>query len=1232
MKRIIALLLTICILASLFSGCSFFGKKKLTIMMYVVGSDLESEGGCASADFQEIMNSKLNLNQVDFLIYTGGAKSWKQNISSRINTVYRLTEKMGKKSMEQVSQTSTAADMGDPAQLSAFLNFGYENYPAEQYALICWDHGGGPNQGFGYDENHKDFLEISEFSAAFENSPFKGDNKLSWIGFDACLMGSIEIGDALKNYANFMIASEELEPGTGWDYSFLSLIGGNYSPQGTARACIDTFNNYEPVSALTGYGSYMLPEELTIKSPITLSCVDLQKIDPLNQAVNNLFTAMDNSLQQGKLQPLVNSRGSLYAFGQTTSTISGTELDLVDIGQLASVCTDFPQEAQAVQNALNDYIVYHQSNIDDTTGASIYYPYTGVYTFMVLGGDEAYTRYASSPGYVKYISDFTDQYYKGVKKQDKTVTRSTTALSGAQADKDKITVTLTADQKKTFSRAYVNVLEKLSDELNSSNNDYVGLLLDYQVDPDADGNISIDADLSVPVHTLGTEKNFWPMRQTSSSGGKSFYQSLRTLVVAAPEEMPYTAWEHVSFNAVQTADSDDLAVFNVSYADDTGYSLGKNDVDLDHWNYFDNNTIARMKKYNADGSLSPFSEWETNGVLLMRDSPIDDESVIRMTPLSECGYGDYYYQVVIEDVNGNRQASDLFSFTQGEKYEEVVEKTPSGELTYRVFSDHVEADKYNGTDNKLVIPEKYKELPVTVIGREFMSTDSQVREIEVNNPDTRLEFRAFYSAHAKKITFPEGMTEVGDHAFSYSYFEEIVLPSTVEKIGRRAFARCYSLESLTLPAGLKEIGIGAFAGLEKSNNISFAGDNANYKIENDFLLSKDGKILYSRFTESNECVVPDGVEEIASWSCMGAKVRLDSEINSIGVDNRVTSVKLSDSVRIIHSDAFRDSYLTELTIPDSVQYLGHNAFANYELEYSDPSMAFPGEEPPEHVAVTIGSGLSWIGKEVFGANSPRSVEVSEENEYFSAADGKLMNKAGDREIELAALSEYDLKREAEYKTLEYLRTQLDMSNYKPSGSDEYSYEGNSYSQTYYPNDKTDPGWKPELTLGDKQITMPCTVQDILDAGFKYNNPADADKKLSAETGSNYAGIHFEDANGKKFETFVTNPTDKEISVADAAVQTITVKCENGVDYLSNGLTCAMDIKSVVKKYPNPQVYLSHSNDKDTLLSLVYESDVESNEKASIEITITLAYLYNYETGELTPYSDTFAYRTYTFSS
>ena len=106
-----------------------------------------------------------------------------------------------------------------------------------------------------------------------------------------------------KNYANFMIASEELEPGTGWDYSFLSLIGGNYSPQGTARACIDTFNNYEPVSALTGYGSYMLPEELTIKSPITLSCVDLQKIDPLNQAVNNLFTAMDNSLQQGKLQP-----------------------------------------------------------------------------------------------------------------------------------------------------------------------------------------------------------------------------------------------------------------------------------------------------------------------------------------------------------------------------------------------------------------------------------------------------------------------------------------------------------------------------------------------------------------------------------------------------------------------------------------------------------------------------------------------------------------------------------------------------------------------------------------------------------------------------------------------------------------------------------------------------------------------------------------------------------------
>ena len=1231
MKRVLAAILILCMMAPLFSGCSMSSNgKKLTIMMYVVGSDLESEGGCASADFQEILNSDLDLNQVNYLIYTGGSKSWKQNISSRINSVFQVTETNGSKQMELVSQTDSAYDMGDPNQLSSFLNFAYENYPADQFGLICWNHGGGPNQGFGYDENFEDFLEVSEFSSAFENSNFKGENKLDWIGFDACLMGSVEIGDALKNYANYLIASEELEPGAGWDYSFLSELKGDYSPRHIAQTCIDTFYTAESVSALMSYGSLMT-SGIMVKPPVTLSCVDLQKIEPLNQAINTLFSAMDSSLQGGNILPLVYSRQSLNTFGMTSSTASGTELDLVDIGELASVSVDYPTESQAVQTALNDYVVYSKSGIEGAAGASIYYPFSGVYTFMLYGGSESYGNYDSSPGYVNYIRNFTDECYRGIVKQEKSLTRGTSALEGAQADGDKITVTLSEAQKKTFSRAYVNILEdtKYMDE-EYMNNDYVGLLLDYQVEPDADGNITIDADLSVPVVINDNEQNFWPMRQISSKGGRSVYQTLRTLVLAAPEEMPFTAWEHVSFNAELEDGSDELEIIGISYADDTGFSLGKKDVDLDNWNYYQNNTVTRMMKKNEDGTLPPFSEWESRDTLLMRDSPIEQNTLFKMVPLSECSYGDYYYQIVIEDVNGNQQASDLFAFTKGEKYEEVVEKTASGELTYRVFADRVEVAKYDGNDSKLVIPATYKNLPVKKLCKEFITSDSSVGELVIEGSETELAYRCFFYADVKRIILPEGLREIPGNAFSHCYAEEIKLPSTLLKIGRRAFASCYCLKELVIPAGVEEIDVGAFSNLEKSNHISFAGENKNYKIENDFLLSKDGKILYSRFTESNDCIVPDGVEEIASWGCLGVETRLNKAWDSLGADNTVRSVKLPDSLRIIRSDAFRNSELTELTIPDSVRYIGHNAFANYTFSYQDPTKVFAGETAPEHVSVKIGSGLSWIGKDVFGYNEPVSVEVSENNAYFSSVDGKLMNKAGDHAIELAVPSNSNTEREVEYKTLEYVRSLIDMTNYENALSDEYTYDGNTYYTAYFSKDKTDPKLSPSVTLDGVKLDMPCKVSELLQAGLRFNNPADAERKLEVdESGYGSMIIYFENAQGKKLEAYVRNSEKKEISINDATVTDIYVDAKDGVEFRSNGLSCTMDIKTVTETLPISQISVDYSDDKTGLITLLYKTEQKYDDHTET-ISITLTYNYNLETGEITPRRDGFDYDRYNF--
>ena len=109
--------------------------------------------------------------------------------------------------------TYPAENMGDPLTLSSFLNYGFDFFPADSYSLILWDHGGGPVLGYGVDENFRDLLTLDELSEALEDSVGAHMTKLEWIGFDACLMSSLEVASVLAPYANYMIASQETEPG-----------------------------------------------------------------------------------------------------------------------------------------------------------------------------------------------------------------------------------------------------------------------------------------------------------------------------------------------------------------------------------------------------------------------------------------------------------------------------------------------------------------------------------------------------------------------------------------------------------------------------------------------------------------------------------------------------------------------------------------------------------------------------------------------------------------------------------------------------------------------------------------------------------------------------------------------------------------------------------------------------------------------------------------------------------
>ena len=250
--------------------------KDYTIMVYVVGSNLESHYGAATNDINEMIASGLDYSKNNLLVYTGGSKRWTSDISNKCNSVINMANG---EELEVTAQTAETADMGAAQTLSEFVNYCTTNFPAKHYGLVLWDHGAGPLWGYGSDELYEnDSLLFEELRSAMDRTIFTGGKKLDWVGFDACLMGSIETANLWKDYAQYLVGSEELESGRGWDYSFLSTLNSTDDARTIVSSIVDS------------YGSYYEANKSEFFNPdVTLAAMDLSKTDALIESMGALF-------------------------------------------------------------------------------------------------------------------------------------------------------------------------------------------------------------------------------------------------------------------------------------------------------------------------------------------------------------------------------------------------------------------------------------------------------------------------------------------------------------------------------------------------------------------------------------------------------------------------------------------------------------------------------------------------------------------------------------------------------------------------------------------------------------------------------------------------------------------------------------------------------------------------------------------------------------------------------
>ncbi|MBQ6427941.1 MAG: peptidase C11, partial [Oscillospiraceae bacterium] len=119
-------------------------------MVYMCGTDLESQYGMGTADLKEMVSASISSN-INLIVYTGGCKKWRVNgISNTNNQIWQI--KNGQ--LHQLESNAGTGAMTDPKTLTSFIQFCKTNFPANRNMLIFWDHGGGSLSGYGYDERN----------------------------------------------------------------------------------------------------------------------------------------------------------------------------------------------------------------------------------------------------------------------------------------------------------------------------------------------------------------------------------------------------------------------------------------------------------------------------------------------------------------------------------------------------------------------------------------------------------------------------------------------------------------------------------------------------------------------------------------------------------------------------------------------------------------------------------------------------------------------------------------------------------------------------------------------------------------------------------------------------------------------------------------------------------------------------------------------------------------------
>ncbi len=336
-------------------------------------------------------------------------------------------------------------NMADGQSLTDFATWAINTYPADHHVLILSDHGMGWPGGWSDPDpqvagpdgleitSGGDLLLLNEISQSLADIRTNtGIDTFDIVGFDACLMGQLEVAAAMAPHAQIMIASQEVEPALGWAYAdFAGQLAEQpkLTAAELATAIVDGYINNDLRIQDDAARAQFIAENFTItesitpdevatvfSADITLTAYDLTRIDEMYQALDDFVVAMSEIDQTNVAEARTYSQKFENVFDETYDS------PYIDLLHFANVLaedvpdnTALQQAVTGLRQAVSDTLVSHRNGGErpGASGYAIYFPVSEIYTAS-YASPTVYNTVAAEFSTRTRWDDFLALHYSGL--------------------------------------------------------------------------------------------------------------------------------------------------------------------------------------------------------------------------------------------------------------------------------------------------------------------------------------------------------------------------------------------------------------------------------------------------------------------------------------------------------------------------------------------------------------------------------------------------------------------------------------------------------------------------------------------------------------------------------------------------------------------------------------------------------------------------------------------------